>query len=71
MQMHVEDCHNKYIMIYHHYTNLTFVHDVRDDRESGRSREAIRPELKRCLSLHQWTWSRHEVASPLTQLAMY
>ena len=48
----------------YHYTNLTFVRDVRDVRdvrESGRSREAIRPELKRFLSLHQWTWSRHEV----------
>ena len=29
-----------------HHTNLTFVRDVRDIRESGRSREAIRPELK-------------------------
>ena len=34
---------------------------VGDVHESGRSREAIRPELKRFLSLHQWTWSRHEV----------
>ena len=41
--------------------NLTFVRDV---RESGRSREVIRPELKRFLSLRQWTWSRHEVATP-------
>ena len=29
-------------------------------RESGRSREAIRPELKTFLSLHRWTWTIHE-----------
>ena len=41
---------------YYHYTNLTFV------RESGRSREAIRPELKRFPTLHRWTWTLREVA---------
>ena len=40
----------------YHYTNLTFV------CESGRSREAIRPELKRFPTLHRWTWMLHEAA---------
>ena len=30
--------------------------------ESGRSREAIRPELKRFPTLHRWTWTLHEAA---------
>ena len=38
------------------------VRDVRDVRESGRSREAIRPELKTFVSLHSWTWTLHEAA---------
>ena len=52
-----------------HYTNLIIililhlsVRDVRDVRESGRSREAIRPELKTFVSLHSWTWTLHEAA---------
>ena len=39
-------------------TNLTFVRLlVCDVCESGRSREAIQPELKMFLFLHRWTWT--------------
>ena len=44
---------------YHHYTNLTICPSV---CESGRSREVIRPELKRFPSLHSWSWTLHEAA---------
>ena len=30
--------------------------------ESGRSREAIRPEVKRFPSLDRWTWTLYEAA---------
>ena len=43
---------------YYYYTNLTFV------RESRRSREAIRPELKRFPTLHRWTWTLHDMRQP-------
>ena len=32
---------------------------VSDVCESGRSREAVRPELKTFLFLHRWTWTLH------------
>ena len=44
----------------HHYTNLTFV--CPSIRESGRSREAIRPELNIFLFLHCWAWTLHVAA---------
>ena len=50
-----------FIRYTYHYTKLTFV------CESGRSREAVRPELKTFLFLHRWTWT---CSSSLTQLAM-
>ena len=42
------------------YTNLSIIATF--VRESGRSREAIRPELKRFPTLHRWTWTLHEAA---------
>ena len=37
--------------------HLSVCLSVTSVRESGRSREAIRPELKTFLSLDRWTWT--------------
>ena len=55
-QSGVKEMSERSELIPYHYTNLTFV------CESGRSREAIRPELKRFPTLHRWTWTLHEAA---------
>ena len=71
---------------YYHYTNQTFAREWVSQRDSGRSREAIRPELKIFPWVREVTWSHSTRAtnfsfsgslvldvtcsSSLTQLAM-
>ena len=44
-----------------YYIIMLILHlSVCDVRESGRSQEAIQPELKTFLSPHRWIWTIHD-----------